>query len=298
MDKITADYARWILGTSPHSQTIATLTLCDFKPIKYDIMKQQINYLYTILHRHKDNITNVALEHIKDDPKHPMHEKWLEPLINKIKSWGVPIHDIIKNQINIPRNFTDMHKKREHDKALQRLKTQTKNQIDKEWETERNKTRPNLNRHITQLLYKEITQNNIPKIKGREHNVYRFTSSNIFKEQYGSDKKIQKEKYLKKFATEFTKERLHNRFKLQDTTLNSNIHKTCSIHTIREEDLCCKFCKEHKNEHIIEDEMHIMMDCPLYEKERKFFYDKITNEQNEEGTEFSKHISLCKDEEV
>ena len=40
------------------------------------------------------------------------------------------------------------------------------------------------------------------------------------------------------------------------------------------------------------------MDCPLYEKERKFFYDKITNEQNEEGTEFSKHISLCKDEEA
>ena len=129
MDKITADYARWILGTSPHSQTIATLTtltLCDFKPIKYDIMKQQINYLYTILHRHKDNITNVALEHIKDDPKHPMHEKWLEPLIEKIKSWGVPIDNIIKNQINIPKKFTDTHKKKEHDKALQRLKTQTK----------------------------------------------------------------------------------------------------------------------------------------------------------------------------
>ena len=59
MDKITADYARWILGTSPHSQTIATLTTCDLKPIKYDIMKQQINYFYTIIHRHKDNITNI-----------------------------------------------------------------------------------------------------------------------------------------------------------------------------------------------------------------------------------------------
>ena len=172
-----------------------------------------------------------------------------------------------------------MHKKREHDKALQRLKTQTKNQIDKEWEAERNATKLNLNRHITEVLYKEITQNKTPTLKGREHNIYRFTSSNIFKELYGNNTKLQKEKHLKKFATEFTKERLYNRFKLQDTTLNSNIHKTRSIHTLHEEDLCCKFCKEHKNEHIIEDEMHIIMDCPLYEKERKFFYDKITNDR-------------------
>ena len=74
LNKVTEDYTRWILGSSPKSQTLATLTLGDFKLIEFDIHKQQVNYLYTLLHRHKENITSIALRQIIENHEHPMNK--------------------------------------------------------------------------------------------------------------------------------------------------------------------------------------------------------------------------------
>ena len=80
---------------------------------------------------------------------------------------------------------------------------------------------------------------------------------------------MKEEKLIRKTAFDYTKEKIIHKYYLEDTGLGHNAPKHATIQD--DTAICCQFCMKYYNTKIIEDEIHVCIDCPLNETYRKEF---------------------------